>query len=134
MFGGNKSYEQVREITQLLNAPNPQKCANARGMVRYFAHMDNPEKYQYQKEEIKAHCGAEIEHHLAISANEKSVMKREIQTLIREKDIIEYADLLDYLLDNELYELLDIANTHTLLFGKYISSRKYKNKENHTVR
>ncbi|WP_438765663.1 Rep family protein, partial [Enterococcus sp. AZ186] len=31
MFGSNKSYEQVKEITSKLNAPNPQKCANARG-------------------------------------------------------------------------------------------------------
>ncbi|MGM0227956.1 hypothetical protein IGI39_004924, partial [Enterococcus sp. AZ135] len=29
-------------------------------------------------------------------------------------------------LDAQLYELLDVANSHTLLFGKYIASRKYK--------
>ncbi|MGG5322397.1 MULTISPECIES: replication protein [unclassified Enterococcus] len=126
LFGSNKSYEQVKEITAKLRAPNPMKCANVRGAVRYLAHLDNPEKFQYSKEDIKAHCGAEIDHHLAFNSNEKSIMKREIQALIREKDFVEYADLLDYLLDAEMYELLDVANSHTLLFGKYISSRKYK--------
>ncbi|MEJ8778191.1 Rep family protein [Pseudogracilibacillus sp. ICA-222130] len=28
-------------------------------MVRYFAHMDNPEKFQYDKTEIIEHAGAD---------------------------------------------------------------------------
>ena len=43
MFSNNKSYNQIREITMKLRSPNPQKVANVKGMVRYFAHLDNPE-------------------------------------------------------------------------------------------
>jgi len=45
MFSSNKSYKQIRESTMKLRSPNPQKVANAKCMVRYFAHMDNPEKF-----------------------------------------------------------------------------------------
>ena len=47
LFGGVKSYEQVKEITDSLNCPIPQRCHNARALVRYMAHLDNPEKHQY---------------------------------------------------------------------------------------
>lgn len=43
-FPGKKSYEQIKEITDKLNAPVPQKCLSIRGAVRYFLHLDNPEK------------------------------------------------------------------------------------------
>ena len=46
MFGGVKSYEQVKEITDKLGQPIPQRCHNAKAMVRYMAHLDNPEKAQ----------------------------------------------------------------------------------------
>ena len=38
MFGGVKTYEQVKEITDKLNAPIPERCHNAKAMVRYMAH------------------------------------------------------------------------------------------------
>ncbi|WP_369669602.1 replication protein, partial [Enterococcus faecium] len=47
MFQTLKSYGQMQEISHELRSPNPQKCMTIRGMVRYFAHIDNPEKYQY---------------------------------------------------------------------------------------
>ena len=44
LFDGKKSYEQVKELTDKLHATIPQKCASAKGLVRYMAHLDNPEK------------------------------------------------------------------------------------------
>ena len=49
LFDGNKSYQQVKDITAKLNTVNPQRVESARGMVRYMVHLDNPEKYQYDE-------------------------------------------------------------------------------------
>ncbi|WP_256948213.1 replication protein, partial [Staphylococcus epidermidis] len=50
MYDGVKSYNQILELTEKINATVPQKCGSAKGLVRYMLHMDNPEKYQYNRE------------------------------------------------------------------------------------
>ena len=54
-FEGMKSFDQVKEITDILHCPIPQKCRNARSLVRYFIHLDNPEKHQYKIEATHQH-------------------------------------------------------------------------------
>src|SRR5699024_2434671 len=68
MFPSVKSYDQVLEITQKLNALAPQKAMSAKGVVRYMLHLDNPEKYQYKKADIKAHGGADLNELLKLSS------------------------------------------------------------------
>lgn len=96
MFSSNKSYSQIREITMKLRSPNPQKVANAKGMVRYFAHMDNPEKYQYKKTDIISHAGAEISAYLSVTTAERYELINEMMEFIGNQRITEIKDLLDY--------------------------------------
>lgn len=96
MFSSNKSYSQIREITMKLRSPNPQKVANAKGMVRYFAHIDNPEKYQYKKADILSHAGAEISGYLSVTTAERYELINEMMEFIGDQKITEIKDLLDY--------------------------------------
>lgn len=59
-FKGLKSFAQVKEITDLLNAPSPQECKDVRASARYLCHMDNPEKAQYGLSEVECLGGADI--------------------------------------------------------------------------
>lgn len=47
-FEGVKSYQDVKEITDYLNQPPPQPIKSAIGNIRYFFHLDDPNKYQYE--------------------------------------------------------------------------------------
>lgn len=58
-FKGLKSYEQVKEITDLLNAPPPQPCKDTRAYARYLCHLDNPEKAQYSPAEVVNLAGSD---------------------------------------------------------------------------
>lgn len=51
-FGGKKSFEQVKAISDTLNAPIPQPVQSKSGYTRYLTHMDNPEKEQYRAEDV----------------------------------------------------------------------------------
>ena len=64
-----------------------------------------------------------------MSYTEVSKYLVQIQSLIREKHITEYSDLLDMLLDGDCKELWDVARNHTLLLDRYISSRRFKTKQ-----
>lgn len=52
-FKSVKSYRQMLSLTGQLHAPNPKPCESVVGKVRYWLHLDNPEKYQYKKEDRK---------------------------------------------------------------------------------
>jgi predicted RNA-binding Zn-ribbon protein involved in translation (DUF1610 family) len=51
-FAGLKTFEQVKSLTNLLNAPAPIPCEDIRGAVRYLCHLDNPEKAQYRPADV----------------------------------------------------------------------------------
>jgi len=57
-------------------------------------------------------------------------IKRNLQDLINDNDIIEYCDLVDYLSRNDMKIEFHVASNHVYFFDKYISSRRNKLKEN----
>lgn len=124
VFQGKKSYHQVLEITQSINATNPQKVNNLQGLIRYFVHLDNPEKTQYDVKNIKSvGINAELEMLGQTDFDEK--LKSEILDFIRDNDFTEYCDLLDFL-QGDYKEHFRYATTHTILFNAYLKSRRWK--------
>lgn len=95
-FDGPKSYEQVREILDPLNCAAPQKCHSLKGAVRYFVHMDNPEKFQYSRSGIIGHGGFDVESALAPSSAKRYELIAEMQEFVLDRGIVEIQDLHDY--------------------------------------
>lgn len=91
-----KSYKQMLEITRKLNAPNPQKVSDVKGIVRYFAHLDNPEKFQYDKTEIIEHSGADVTGYLSATTKERYQLINEMMEYADINNITEMKDLLNY--------------------------------------
>ena len=116
-------------VTDRLNGTIPIKLESMVGMYRYHLHLDNPEKYQYDDRDRKFYNGFDVNKVDSLTYTEISKLLQQIQSLIRENSILEYADLLDILQDNELYNLWDVAKNHTLLLNTYINSRRYKTKQ-----
>lgn len=58
-FKGLKSLEQVKEITDSLNASFPQVCNDIRAYARYLCHLDNPEKAQYEVADVECLGGTD---------------------------------------------------------------------------
>nr|CRY97090.1 hypothetical protein [uncultured prokaryote] len=122
-FDGKKSFEQVQEITDALNAPIPQKTANAKGLVRYLIHMDNPEKYQYKRDEIICHCGAEIDEYFALSASSKNAILWEIIEFIRENQVESLVEFMGYIQSTNKRDWFDVtANRNTMIIKAIIDS------------
>lgn len=115
-------------VTDKLNGTIPIKLESMTGMYRYHLHLDNPEKYQYSDKDRKFFNGFDVNKVDSLTYTEISKLLQEIQSIIRTKSILEYSDLLDLLLDNDLFNLWDVARNHTLLLNTYISSRRYKTK------
>lgn len=126
VFPGPTTFNVVKSICDNLNQPIPQAIESIRGYYRYFTHKDNPEKHQYDDNDIISFNGFDISDYVELTKSEVDKFIISIQLLIRELDIIEYSDLMDYLLDNDCKDLYSVASSHTYFFDKYICSRRNK--------
>lgn len=59
------------------------------------------------------------------SASEITQIKKTLQALIRQYDIVEYAQLMDFLQDEEMNVEYEVASNNTLFFDRYIGSRRH---------
>lgn len=126
-FDGKKSFEQIKEITDILNAPNPQRVKNPKGMVRYLIHMDNPEKHQYKREDIKCYGGADIEQYFELSMSSRTEIFGDMADFIMDSEIDNYADFLLYCRKYNEKDWFDIAVNHnTLAINKLLDAMYQK--------
>lgn len=125
VYSGPTTFKAVSSFTASFNATIPQALESVRGMYRYFTHLDNPEKYQYQASEIINLNGFNINDLVELSKSEVNELKKRVFSLIREVELVEYHELLDFLLDNGMDAEADIAMNNTLLFNTYLTSQRY---------
>jgi phenylpropionate dioxygenase-like ring-hydroxylating dioxygenase large terminal subunit len=127
LFPSNKSYEQVKALTDSVKAPIPIKCQSVKGSIRYMVHKDNPEKYQYDWNDITCHGGADLSAICAPTATERMQIQIEIMDYIRTADITEFEDIAYYARDNGLYEWVNVLmNYSTLSITALLRSRRFK--------
>ena len=116
----------VKKIIEPVNGPIPQKCGSGRGLVRYMIHMDNPEKYQYPRDEIIGHNGADVESYFELTYTNRLTLMKDIVTYIYENEISNYADFL-MLCILESDDWFDIAiNSNTIAINKMLDAMYHK--------
>lgn len=125
-YSGPTSYKVVKGLTDSLNQPIPQPLEQVRGYYRYLTHMDNPEKAQYSPFDIRHINGFDISDYCDLTRSEVNAIKSQLIQLCRNFGIVEYSQLMDYLLDNEMKTEFDIASSNTLFFDRYLSSSRYR--------
>lgn len=127
LFEGNKSYEQVKEFTDKLNAPIPKKCASAKGTVRYMAHLDHPDKYQYDKGAIIGHGGADVAEYLKPTSSTRYQLIKEMMDFVREHNITEMEDLLVYASAERFEDWFPLlCDNSAYIMGAMIKSRRHR--------
>lgn len=127
LFGGVKSYDQVSEFIKPLNGPIPQRCHNAKAMVRYFAHLDNPDKFQYSVSDIIPHGGVDISELLKPSTSERYSIIKEMCEYVGEYNITEFYELMDYAMDQKFdtwFPLL--CDNSAYIVNQYIKSNRQR--------
>lgn len=126
VYGSPTTFNNVKTLTDKLNAPIPIALDQVRGMYRYLTHKDNPEKAQYDELKIQHINGFSILDFCELTKNEVNQIKKSLQILIKQKDFHEYSVFMDFVLDNLSDNDYDIASGHTYFFDKYLTSRRHK--------
>lgn len=111
----------------------PQKCSNSDGLKRYMTHIDNPDKYQYSKDDIRCFNGADVETAYKISEAGKKLAIYDILQFVQEhEEISDFYQLLDYAMGLKAdgdSTWFDILLSNSWIVERYISSRRNANKD-----
>lgn len=138
-FGQVKHEQQVFDIfaelfglseESIVGVAKPQMITSMESMVKYLTHADNPDKAQYEEKDIIEGHGFNYHTYLKFSKQETIQKMQEIEELILNHGIYEYAfvcDLLTKLGRSDLYEILTMK--HTIHFNAYIRSMRHQEQE-----
>ncbi len=126
-YDNTTTYNNVKQFIEQFNCPNPQPLESVRGYYRYLTHKDNPEKYQYDSNDIVCFNGFDSSNFNDMTPTQIEALKDTLIDFIICHDIYEYSDLIEELHQNELLrEMEKVARNNTTFFNSYISSRRYK--------
>lgn len=122
-FESLKSYSQVSELlVENLNSPSHiEVVMSPKGMYDYFTHASNPDKTEYNIEEIDSGCGFNLEKFLV---NNKEEFSTQVIDLIEEHDFMEFNNLVKFARDENPL-LLGLIIDKTYFFAKYLDSRRH---------
>jgi hypothetical protein len=120
-FDGPRSKEYAESLFAKIGGVGCETINSVRGATRYLLHMDNPEKAQYKREDIKELCGADFDAMTALPSDEiKGV--REMMDFISNNCITSFNKFADYCAqnNNEWFKLL--ISSKSYFIKEYIKS------------
>lgn len=103
------------------------RVKNMRSLLRYFSHLDHPDKVQYDPRDYRCFCGFDFEGKV-FSQADTYALANEMQDYIRDNNVYNYADLVDYCRYNnyEWYIILFKSSVEKMIFN-YIKSSCFRN-------
>lgn len=128
MFDGVKSLEQVKAICDSIKSVGQENVGSTRGYARYLCHLDNPEKVQYEPNDVIAFGGADYRDVIGLPSDKYIVID----------EMMDFCDKYDV---NSLYALMNYARKHredwkrvltdsgAYIMREWLTSRKWS-KEN----
>lgn len=130
-FESMKSYDQVKELTDSINAPIPIRTISITKSVQYFIHKNDPEKYQYSKADIVDYCFGVEEYFIeSPTLLEKKQYLHEMVIWAKENKIVRMNDLIDEALNNRKDSWAKLfEESPRWAIEKYINGQWQKNEE-----
>jgi len=126
---GVHSLDYFQDLAKLVNGTIAWKIENLRSMLRYFCHMDNPEKYQYNQNEMMAYCGADLSALFKLQGQQLLDAVRCIIQTVRDESIYSFQDLVYYLHDNNQEDWLAVVTQQaSIFFSAFMRDRYFTHK------
>ncbi|MCH5260351.1 MAG: replication protein [Lachnospiraceae bacterium] len=126
MFDGVKTADQAAEIFQVINGVGVEKISSLRGNARYLCHLDDPDKAQYDPNDVFAYGpGADYVTVIALPTDKYDSISEMIDWCDREK-VISYAQLLRYAREHNEIWFRVLCDSGTLVMKEFIKSRTWE--------
>lgn len=125
MFEGVKTTEQAQEVFDKIGGVGLEVVNSLRGYARYLCHLDNPEKTQYNTEEVRSLCGADYISAIGLAIDKYTAI-RELMEFVSNNCIYSYAELLEYCAVHRQDWFRRLCDNGTYVIKEYIKSKYWK--------
>lgn len=125
VFEGVKSYEQVLQISEVVNGTIPFRIHSKKALLRYFIHLDNPDKHQYNIDDIECFNGFDINEFMKQTSSERDTCIKEMIQFVNDNCITEFHQLVEYAISNNSDWFHLLANNSAYILEKYITSYRH---------
>lgn len=126
MFEGVKTREQAQEVFSLIGGVGTEPIKCIRAYARYLCHLDNPEKAQYEIEDVKEFCGADYHTMISLATDKYSSIGEMIE-FCEKNNVISFAELLLYAKNNRMEWFRVLCDNATLVIVQFLKSRYWEN-------
>lgn len=127
-FNGPTTYNNIKNICDMIGATIPKKVYSNAGYYKYLCHLENDDKAKYEPKDIKIINGFEV----TMTDNEEIVMTQEIIRDIKTQEFREYKDIVDYYDEIGDLDRFNLVKKQVNFFSKYINSKRWSKKEDNS--
>ena len=122
-WNGPTTFQAASSITEYLNSPIPIALVSPKGYYRYFIHKDNPDKFQYDENEIRCFNGFDISEYFSSGDVQDAINM--LSDLIIDSNISEYSVFCD-IVRSTYPQYRNVAFSHTIHFNALIRSVRHR--------
>lgn len=128
MFDSVKTSEQAKELFNKIGGVGCDIIQSTRGYARYLCHLDNPEKAQYNTDDVICLCGADYVGTIGL-ATDKYKALAEMQEFCDINDVISFSLLVKYarVHRSDWYRIL--CDCGSIFMREYLKSKKWSDEE-----
>lgn len=127
MYDGVKSEDQVRAFFSTIGGVGLEVVQSIRGYARYLCHLDNPEKHQYDINEVLELNGSDYHSTITLATDTlKAII--EMMAWIRDTDCFYFAMLADYASQYREDWFRCLTSHCTIFMKEYIKTFTYLRK------
>ena len=125
LFEGLKSVEQAKEVFEKIGGVGVELVNCTRAYARYLCHLDNPDKVQYDANEVISIAGADYTEMLNTSPNTYTIIA-EIIEYCQQNDIDSYAYIRLYSKNKRSDWFKVLCYSGTLLIVQFLKSKHWE--------
>lgn len=124
MFDGVKSLRQAQAIVNKIGGVGCRMINSLRGYARYLCHLDNPEKFQYDQNDVVELCGADYQETIQLQTDRYKIIQ-DMCNFCEDKDIISFYKLSRYAIEHNESWKRALFDNSTIFMKEYLKSRKW---------
>lgn len=124
MFDSVKTKDQAIEVFNLIGGVGCEIIQSRRGYARYMCHMDNPEKFQYKQDDVRALGGADYIDIIGLVTDKYKAIGEMID-YCQEYNIYSYSDLLEYCRMERFDWFRVLCDNGTVVMKEYLKSKSW---------
>lgn len=128
MFEGPKTMDQAKSVFDLIGGVGCEVVNSLRGYARYLCHLDNPEKYQYNTEDVIALAGADYAASIGLPTDKYNCIREMMQYCV-DNQVTAYSDLLMYASLNRYDWFRVLCDSGTVVMKEFLKSESWKFRE-----